>query len=188
MKKPTIKNVKTKLVGKQVNKNHAVRGTEIHNAISKVNPSMNSGEGADFPQFDVEVKSKDVNSNSAYGIASMTIDNIKNDSYNNSTVRQKLQQQLQITVDNGLVIDEEIYDFRPQWIQEKFEEAYETARSKIIRDDRSNYIHGSKYGYFEKRTNSDNSYQFRISVGAMRELKTMAKNQINNPNLFEQYD
>ena len=185
MKKPTIKNIKSNLVGTEVSKNHAIRGSQIHDSIYKTNPSMNDGKGADFRQFDAEVKSKDVNSRSAYGIASMTIDDIQNTPYNSSVVKEKLQQQIQILVDNGKVIDEDIFDFRPQWIQDKFEEAYEIGRDKIIRGDRSGYIHGSKYGYFEKRTNSDNSYQFRIAVGAMKELRTMAKNQINNPNLFE---
>jgi hypothetical protein len=185
MSKPKIKTVTAGLVGTKVSKDHAVRGTEIHEIIAKSNPSMNHGKGADFPKFDAELKTKDSSSRSAYGIASMSIDDIKNIDYNSSVVKEKLQQQIHVSVNNGTISGIAVYDFRPQWIQDKIEEAYENARALINHGNCENYIYGSKYGYFEKRHNRKTQYQFRITVGAMDNIKKMSTSQVNNTTLFE---
>ena len=185
MRKPKIKSVTSSLVGIKVSKDHSVRGTEIHNMIAKSNPSMNHGKGADFPKFDAELKTKDSSSKSAYGIASMTIDDIKNIDYDSSVVKEKLQQQIHVSVNSGTISSVEVYDFRPLWIQDKIKEAYENARALINHGSSENYIYGSKYGYFEKRHNRKNQYQFRITVDAMENIKQMSTSQVNNPTLFE---
>jgi len=147
---------------------------------------LNTGKGPDSPSMGVEYKTRKLKSTSAHTIGSMTIQDIKNIEYEDSTVREKLLSQYRIHYDDdlGVVTDEGVYDFSDSDIQKKLKHAYELGRQKIINGNRDEYIPCGTWGQFEK-TNNGKSYVFRIPNGAMKKLETMAKNSKTFNRLFK---
>jgi hypothetical protein len=106
-------------------------------------------------------------------------------SYRESVICEKLQQQLRVKTKDQIIISAEVYDFSSPYIQEKIEESYETARQKIINGDRSKYISGGPYGYFERTVKGSRSYQFRVSDGAVKKIESMSLATSNKLLTFE---
>jgi hypothetical protein len=182
--KVKIVSIKTDLRGTEVSKNHYLRGAQFEQTLSKLGFPVTAGVGPDYPEFDLEVKTKDKNSRSANGVGSMRVDDIISTSYEDSPVAKKLQHQYRITSDNGLVISNKIYDFTDTFIQSKLKTAYKVCQTKMRNGDRASYIYGSEYGYFEKKTGSKNSWVFRITVGAMKKIEKLSDNSSQFNTLF----
>ena len=51
--------------------------------------------------------------------------------------------------------------------------------------DRSNYISGGSYGYFERTVKGSRSYQFRVSDGAVKRIEAMSMATSNKHITFE---
>lgn len=183
--KAKVTSIKTDFEGLQLPKDHAYRGRAFEQVLSALGNPVTAGAGPDYPKHDLEVKTKDKKSKSSNSIGSMTADNIINTSYKDSTIARKLKQQLRVTTVDGVVVASEIYDFADPYIQSKLEQAYEAGRAKMAAGIRDNYIYGSEYGYFERKTNSENSWAYRIPVGAMKKLEGMAKSSLQLDKMFE---
>jgi hypothetical protein len=184
--KPKIKEIKLNLLGVDLPTDHATRGKALEDYLANHDMPVSQGPGADYPDFDLEVKTKDTESTSANCVGSMSIENIIKTPYELSCISAKLKSQLRVKVTTGIVVKSDVYDFSPAFIQELLKEAYETARSKIVNGDRNSFVYGTSYGYFERKKKHGvptNSYMFRITVGAMDKLENMAKSTYNS--IFE---
>ncbi len=168
-----IKQIKKDFTGTILSRNHSVRGKEFEEVMSGSGFQINQGMGADLKESGIEVKTKDVNSSSPNSVGTLTYEDICNKSYKETHIFEKMQKQFRVVTDEGLVVDQNLFDFTDPYIQEKIEEAYENARQKMINGDKSSYIRGSEYGHFEQKT--ENSWAFRITVSAMRKIENMSK-------------
>ena len=184
--KPKIKEIKLNFLGIDLPADHATRGKAFEELLAERGMPVAQGAGPDYPEFDLEVKTKDTESTSANCIGSMSVEDIVKTPYELSCISAKLKSQLRVKVTSGIIVKSDVYDFSPAFIQQILKEAYETARCKIIKGDRNNFVYGTSYGYFERRKKSGvptNSYMFRITVGAMDNLEGMAKSTYNS--IFE---
>lgn len=167
-----VKKIKKDFTGTLLSKDHSRRGREFEQVLAQSGFRINTGCGVDLPDLDVEVKTKDVNSTSANTVGTMTYEDICNKSYEESGIFEKIQRQFRVETNNGTIVNQAIFDFSKPFIQDVIKDAYESAREKMIAGDKSSYISGSAYGYFEQKT--ENSWAFRISVPAMKKLEKMS--------------
>ena len=183
MTKAKVKELKNDFRGITLT-NYATRGKEFENILASKGHPVNPGIGPDYPEFDLEVKTKDVNSTSANSIGTLSYEEIIKTPYRKSPIAKKLQQQFRVSFKNGVAVSQKIYDFSPSFIQEVLETAYEAARSKMINGNKEPYVYGSNFGYFEQKRMKGgkltNSWAFRISVGAMEKLENMSTTTFKN--------
>jgi hypothetical protein len=165
-------------------------GYEIEARLIENGYSINIGHGLDMPDMGLEVKTRKTDAQSANTVGSMTLDDIKSTTYNQSNVCAKIQRQYRVEYDNQIsqITSEKVYDFTDPFIQRKIELGYESARKKIIAGVKSDYINGGEgIGYFEKKrgVGDTTSYDFRISGPRMKKLETLANNSKQFNNLFD---
>jgi hypothetical protein len=178
---------KDNLVGKTVptNKNgHAGRAVEdfLEGQGYEIN---RRGAVPDMQGLDIEIKTRDLDATSPQTVGTMLLDDIKLTPYPMSSIAGKLKQQLRVKTKDRVVVESRIWDFSDPYIQLLIETSYETARQKIIAGCQDKYISGGDYGYFEKCTNSDNSYAWRMSQTMMDKLETMSSNSSTFNKHFE---
>ena len=114
----------------------------------------------------------------------MTLDDIKVTDYEDSAIFKKFQQQYRVKTEDGVIVEEHMYDFSGWFAQSLIKEAYETARKAVINGACGDYIPGGPYGYFERTNkNSKTSYNYRLSDTAMKKMEAMANSTLNK--LFE---
>jgi len=147
--------------------------------------TVNRGPGVDSPMFGIEYKTRDLDSISPQTIATMSIDEIINTCYRESNVFKKFQQQIRIKTKNNVIVEADLYDFRPTHIQEKIEAAYEYARAQLANNrNLRTTISGPDglgyWGYFENTNNRENSRAFRINPSGMDDYENMAKSNFTN--------
>jgi hypothetical protein len=181
-----IKQVKH-LVGQPVPpKTHGAAGREVEEIMAAHGwPMDRHGQGIDVPEYGFEVKSRDLDSTSAQSIGKMLPEDIKVTPYSNSPIHDKVQQQLRVKTKDQTVVESRIWDFSDTYIQQLIETSWETARQKIIAGCQDKYIPGGDYGYFEKCTNSNASYAWRMSQTMMDKLETMSGNSPTFNKIFE---
>ena len=162
----------------------------IEDKIKKDTPGYNTGAGPDIQltkNIGVEYKTRRSSAKSAHTIGSMTLNDIKSTPYEESNIYKKFQYHRRIKHSNRVVVEDEIYDFTYNSIQQKIKESYESARQKIINGNNSYYIpggagkgRGKQFGYFENTQKDDaNSRCFRIPHSAMIDLEQESKNLKN---------
>lgn len=174
--KPRITRLKVNLVGESIASTFGGEsGRDGEKKLIKRGFPLSNGPGADIPEADFEVKTRDLNATSAHTVGRMSVRYIKSTPYKESTIYHKLQQQYRIKSRDRVIVSAEVYDFSAPHIQEKIEKCYEAARQKIIEGDTSDYISGGPYGFFERQANGPRSYQFRLTDGAMKKLEAMAR-------------
>lgn len=124
--------------------------------------------GPDLPDYNVEIKSHKKGSSSDISIGSMTVNDLKNIDYQNSTIKSKLQSVRWIEYDENspfydpsvsVVTEDETYDFSKPYIQNEIEAQYNAYRQDIIQNS-DQYKKNTRRGWWEKK--SDNSWAFRI--------------------------
>jgi hypothetical protein len=149
---------------------------------------INKGKGLDMPKVSIEVKSRKDESNSAHTIGSMTTDDIKTNSWYQSSLHAKCQRQYRVNYsdNDSVVTGARVHDFSDDFIQEKFQEAYEAGRHLIINDYKGQYARASQWGYFERQT--DNSWLFRIPHAAMKKFIRASMNSKSFGQLFDYGD
>ena len=181
-----INKLKTNLKGQQVSTNSSNRGRQVEHIMKAQGFDINTGAGPDlqFGDTPVEIKSRDNNATSPQTVGAMTLADIKSTIYEDSAIFKKFQQQYRVKTEEGVVVEEHMYDFSGWFAQSVIKESYETARQAIINGACGDYIPGGKYGYFERTNkNSKTSYNFRLSDSAMKKMEAMANSTINQ--LFE---
>jgi hypothetical protein len=174
--KVKIKTLKTSLVGKTLTGiTGSERGHEVENIMIRDGFPVDAySKGPDIQAIGVEIKHRDIDSSSPHTVGSMTIDYIMATDYKNTYIAQKLQQQLRVKVKDNVVQSADVYDFSSSTIQDLIEQSYEAGRQLIINGARNNYIAGGKFGYFEQKSGSINSYSFRLSNYAMKCIENIS--------------
>jgi hypothetical protein len=184
MKNPKVTQVKKSIVGKSVPTNiggHA--GRAIENMFADEGFNIDKRGTVDMPLEGIEIKSRDEDAVSPHSTGSQTRNEIINTDWKDSPLREKLQQQLRITTKDGVIVDQQLWDLTDPITQANFKDAYESARDKMAAGDCSDTIYGNKWGYFEKKKDTKDSYVFRHSDGAMEKIERIMNSTFNN--LFE---
>jgi hypothetical protein len=160
--------------------NIVTAGRDFEKELANRGNPVDPGQCADYPEIELEVKTKSTESKSANVIGTMSRTDIINTAYSDSSICKKMQQQLRVETEDGVIVEEDIFDFSPDFIQDLIKEAYEIGQILLNVKSPPNYINCTRYGYFEKRRHTEDSYMYRINVGAMKELEQMAKSTFNN--------
>jgi hypothetical protein len=153
--------------------------------------TVNRGKGPDNPMFGIEYKTRDLDSTSPQTVATMRVDDIIKTPYRGSEVFKKFQQQIRIKTKDNIIVKADLYNFRPQHIQEKIEAAYEYARAQLTKNKdlqitKSGPDSVGYWGYFENTNNRENSRSFRINPNGMKDYENMATS--NFINIFDYGD
>lgn len=171
-----VKSVKTGIVGEVFNNRRpGETGIEIEDYFKGEGWNLQNGEGADCLDYGIEIKSRNINSRSAYTIGRMSPEKIIDTPYKDSPIRDKLRSQLKVTHNDGYVTSAEIFDLTHPYIQERLREAYEDGREQLANGKTKNYIKCKGWGFFEKAS-TESSYQFRLTPKEMRNLEAAVKN------------
>jgi hypothetical protein len=175
------------LIGKKLpNKDFGQAGRAIEDIFEdEYGVTINRGAGPDSPMFGIDIKSRDLDSVSPQTVATMSVNDIIQTPYRQSAVFEKFQQQIRIKTRNNTIVEADLYDFRPSYIQEKIESAYEYARAQLIKNP---YLRATtsgpdgigRWGYFENTNNRENSRSFRINPSGMDDYEKMAKSNFTN--------
>ena len=113
--------------------------------------TMSNSAGVDMPNEKVEVKTRAIEATSPHTISTSKADVYINTDYEKSLVCEKTQQQYRIKTENGIVVENEIFDLSDPFVQADLKDAYEKVRAKLVAGDRSDTIYGSPWGYLEKK-------------------------------------
>lgn len=211
LNKPRIVSYKNTLVGQPVpvrsKDNSGNTGISIDYLVKSLAGSdTRLGGTVDIEQLGIEVKAKDIHTNTNWSIGSMTAEDIINTDYINSPIYQKMQALFLVRYDNdlGLITKTDLCYFDNDEVQSRICRAYESARNKI-----AEYVGDAKVklndqlfifetpkvkftsyqkfkgtdGYCFEYMNSGTSFNFRISIKEMQDLVNTAYS-INNP-LFD---
>lgn len=154
--------------------NIVTAGRDFEKELANRGNPVDPGQCADYPEIELEVKTKSTESKSANVVGTMSRKDIINTAYSDSSICKKMQQQLRVETEGGVVVDENVFDFSPAFIQDLIKEAYEVGQKRLNVENPPDYVNCTRYGYFEKRRHTDDSYMFRITVPAMKELESMA--------------
>jgi hypothetical protein len=108
---------------------HAGRAIEAF--LKSIGVPITNGAGSDFTiqvtilgiTYHIEVKSRDKDAISPYTVGVINIVDI-NKPYEQSTLWEKLQYQIRVTIENNIVIKSELYDLTVPHIQDKFKKSY----------------------------------------------------------------
>jgi len=183
MTKMKVKKLKINLTGITVPKDPSQAGLFVEHQLSANGYSVQKGPGPDLEEYGVEVKTRGKDSISPHTIGSMKRLDIINTHYNQSMIKDKMQQQYRVLTQHQTVIKDHVVDFSSRIVQEKLRTAYEAGRSRMAKGAQDNYVPGTYWGYFEKRPTGD-SYIFRIHDHAMKQLETMSRLTWNS--IFEE--
>jgi hypothetical protein len=174
-----IKQLKASFIGIKL-PNAETQGRDLEWICEYRGDPVDPGPNADWPSIGVELKSKIQESRSANVIGTMNRISIINTPYELSSIYKKMQQQLRVEICDGVVVKEGIFDFSPKYIQDLVKEAYEKGRKLLDVECPPDYVNCTRYGYFEKRRGTRDSYMFRINVKPMKELEALSKSTFNN--------
>jgi hypothetical protein len=163
-------------------------GTFVESILDSNGYLVNSGSGCDLNigGVDVEVKTRNIDSEAAHTIGSMSAEDICNIPYEQSNICKKFQQQYRVYYkdgDPGIIVKAKMCQFTDDSIQSKLKKSYEEARKIFVE---SGWIRATPYstikgfdgcaGYFEK-TKTGNSWTFRITHSAMKEFESIDANR-----------
>ena len=151
---------------------------------------VNTGSGSDLKiaKMPVEIKTRNVLAKSSQSIASMLPEDIVKTPYDNSPVKEKFQQQFRVHYngDTGKVLDAKMYDFRDDHYQRIVREGYEDARKIFAGKKFGNYVCGKGHKcYFERTSNSTNSYDFRLRSELMEGFETTHNSTFDSKFYYE---
>jgi hypothetical protein len=151
------------------------QGIAAENIFTQRGDPPAQGQQPDFPRLNGELKTKNIHSRSANVVGTMNRTAIINTPYELSSIHDKIQRQLRLKVEDGVIISDEIFDFTPPYIQDLIKEAYEKGRKLLDVECPPDYVNCTRYGYFDKKRGTKDSYMFRINVKPMKELENLSK-------------
>lgn len=161
-------------------------GRWVENKMREQGWEVTNGAGVDIPKYNVEIKSRKIESNSHHTVGTMTINSIIVTPYEQSIIKEKFQQQYRVHYSDNrqIVVSEGLFDFSNEYIQSKICDAYEIGRKQIIKNAQQGsyptYVRGTEWGHFELTKGRD-SYRFRIPNHSMKKIEQVSKNS----NIFE---
>ena len=120
----------------------------------------------------------------------MSLEDIKQQSWCQTSVREKVLRQQRTTYDGDTCIIKEsrIYDFDDPEIQAELERDYETAREKVLNGKHvdKTYVSGGEWVHLQKDSKQD-MWQVRINNSAMKKMESrvLGAPVLKNSGLFE---
>lgn len=160
-------------------------GRGLEDLIESMGIPINRGPGIDFPLMGEEFKSRDVDAISPQTIGTISYDNLIANTYEKTGIYKKFQKQRRAKTKDNVIISADVYDFSPEFIQEKVKEAYEIARSTLVEwanthpnataENMPTYIAGTKWGYLERVDKTKKVFHYRVSSNAMKDFEKMSK-------------
>jgi hypothetical protein len=143
---------------------------------------INRGKGCDLLPLGLEIKTRKKSSTSPQTIGGMTYNDIINTAYEHSPIYIKFRQQYRIkTNDLDIVVSVGIYNFDQPQIQQLIKQGYEHAREQLRNNSAlSATSYNGFYGYFERKLEGGNSFDFRLSNSDMETLERMATSHYSN--------
>ncbi len=185
--KAKVTKLNTTLVGMHVpDSANGYAGRYVEQELIQQGFDVDTRGTIDIPGLDIEVKTRDLDATSAQTVGKMSLEKIKQTSYKDSTVREKIQRQFRVSIRDNTIVGTEVVDFSWDIIQAKIEESYELARARINQGCDDNYIPGGSYGYFERTVKNSDSYDFRLSDSAMKKLVAMANSTARDIFTFDE--
>jgi hypothetical protein len=187
-----VKKLKIDMLGKNVpNQKRYTSGNVgvfVEDLFEEAGFTVNRGDGCDLPFgiSGVDIKTRNLDSDSPHTVGTMTTYDICNTPYKETSLSDKLQQQYRVHYRNGqfegTVKKAKMYDFSDDAIQSSLELAYESAREKMqtgIFDNAPEYtrVEGVKgaVAHFEKK--KGNSWAFRVTDKAMKRFEAIDNNR-----------
>ena len=151
----------------------------VATTLTKHGFKLNNGAGADFPELELEVKTRSIRAKSALTIGSMCLDAIVSTNWEHSLIRRKAVLQYRVTYDlqRYTIVNAKVYDFSGPVCQARLKEDYEYARSQLIQNPGLEYTSVVEPGglshmaYFEKVSTT---YQLRMSAKNMKRFEGIA--------------
>lgn len=185
-------------------------GIFIDNYI-KSHLKINGNTIVDLEDYGIEIKTKDIETNTDWSIGSMTLEDILNTDYENSSICKKMQALLLVDTDDTfrVIKDYGLYYLDFDEAQQLLKDSYDNIRNQLkqhvinhamkvnakiqkgifdavldkIEFSSFEKFHGT-FGKFEY-TNSGTSFMFRITKSEMRELVLKASTHTTNSMFFE---
>lgn len=161
----------------------------VQDTMIDLDYEFDTSGSVDIPKLKTEVKSKGVESRSAWSVGSMTLEDIISYDYDSSPLKEKIQTVYIVEHSQTFreVVSTRTLDFSKESIQEIIRYGYNSARDSFIEGDRSSYIKGKDaWCYFENKKKKGvmtNSWALRIPVDKMKILEGMARSNVER--LFE---
>lgn len=183
-----VKDLKTQTVGitvpKQEKGNEGNVGRYLHNQLGA------SKHGVDSPVLEMDLKTRKKGSKAPHTTGTMTYDDIMNSSWEDTSFHDKWQNRCHVEHDatfskTNEVVSQEIFDFRPQEIQDLLKRDFEIAKSKLAQDGKgaTGTFVGGDYGILEHR--GGNTYAHRITDAGFKKLQGMSRSVVNDLFKFE---
>lgn len=164
--------------------NDGSMGRAIEQSLVKQGFNVSNGV-IDLPDYQLEVKTRKSSSKSPHTVGTMTHDDILNTPWEQTSFKQKLQNQFRVTinVDSGLVSNQDVIHLEDdEDIQKELRASYESAQKKLLdyytktgEILQESYIKGEDgEAFLEYKEGS--SYAFRITDSGMKRYINMSKN------------
>lgn len=150
-------------------------GRAVENILESMGMPINRKHGPDVLQWQLEIKTRDLDATSPQTIADMTLDEIVATPYEQSHVCEKFQQQLRVYIKDNVIVKAQVYDFSQDHVQRKIKDAYENGRAQLTKNSNltATSSRGHYFGYFEKSANK-NTYSFRMSARNYTGMENMS--------------
>lgn len=169
-------------------------GKFIDNLIKKELQILDPGNGnPDIADYGIEVKSKSIDSDTNWTIATMTARDIIHTDYIKSPVYNKIQALLIIFHNGKEIVGVDLEYFDNDDIQTRLNAAYEEMRRDLIaHTNQHGYVFSpsqqfkSEYAVFE-HTNISDYFKFRVRPKHLKTLRTVTGNVAVFDSLFESY-
>lgn len=151
-------------------------GRAVEDILESMGMPINRKHGPDVLQYQLEIKTRDVDATSPQTIADMSLNEILNTPYEQSHVFEKFQQQLRVYIKDQVIVKATVYDFSHSHVQRKIKEAYEHGQAQLRNNPNliATSSKGNYYGYFE-RVSGRSSYSFRMSASRYFSMESMSQ-------------
>lgn len=186
----TLKNL-DKLIGQILPDTYGgASGRGLEKLITDLlNIPIDQGVGPDIRIYDLEIKSRDIDSKADHTIGTLTLGSALTSVYDQTHLKDKMQQQLRVKTKDNVIVQADVYDFSRRDIQDLIRNSFKIAQAELIAKNALNNgefetherISGGQYGNFEYKGNG--SFAFRISDAGMTKLENSAKSMFGT--MFE---
>jgi hypothetical protein len=157
-------------------------GRSAEGLLKKQGVKLQNGAGADNCDTGMEYKTRNLDATSPVSVGACTIRDIETKEYEETHIFEKLQHQKWYYTKKGIVVDEQSFDFKQDYIQQIFKQDFNCIKNHFHNDPFSlpSYIKGV-WGYWEYI--DDNTYCYRMSWSKMKKVKAISR----QANIFENF-
>lgn len=169
--------------------NDGTNGKILEQSMKRQGFPIDSTGTVDLPSINLEVKTRSAYTNCHHTIGTMIYDDIINTSWDQTLFKLKCQTQYRVDIYKEKSFGE-VVDLTHPEIQQRFEQAYEDCRAKLIAQGKiikGQTISGGQYGVLEHKpgpNGTGKSFAFRIPNSGMKKILGTA-NMLNRGFTFD---